>query len=278
MQMNTVANQIVYDTVRDVKTFRGFSAWIAGRPFAAVLLALLCAHGGVAVPNAAADQARILVFSETAAFRHDSIPAGIGAVEGLAARNGFSVDATEDPRVFTDARLVAYRAVVFLSTTGNILDEDQRAAFQRYIEGGNGFVGVHSATDTGYDWPWYGGLVGTYFADHPDIQPAVLRVEDSTHPSTANLPSTWQRTDEWYDFRTNPRDVPGIHVLVTLDESSYSGGQMGNDHPWSWYHAYDGGRAWYTAGGHTVESYSEDLFLRHLLGGIQYAAGFEPQS
>jgi type 1 glutamine amidotransferase len=273
--MNTVPNKIVYDTVRRVKTFRGLHVGIgiAARPVVAVLLVVCGVLGGVAVPSMGADPPRILVFSETAAFRHDSIPAGIQAVKDLGAHNGFSVDATEDPHVFTDANLAAYRAVVFLSTTGNILDQDQRAAFQRYIEAGNGFVGVHSASDTGYDWPWYGGLVGAYFADHPDIQPALLHVEDNTHPSTAGLPATWQRTDEWYDFRTNPRELPGIHILVTLDESSYSGGQMGADHPWSWYHAYDGGRAWYTAGGHTVESYSEDLFLQHLLGGIQYAAG-----
>jgi hypothetical protein len=112
-------------------------------------------------------------------------------------------------------------------------------------------------------------------AGHSDIQPAVLHVEDGTHPSTVNLPLTWARTDEWYDFRTNPRDTPDIHVLITLDESSYSGGQMGDDHPWSWYHAYDGGRAWYTAGGHTIKSYTEDAFLHHLLGGIQYAAGLD---
>jgi type 1 glutamine amidotransferase len=245
---------------------------VAGFPFLwsilASLLVLLSARGAVAQT----DQPRILVFSETAGFRHDSIPAGVHAMTTLGAQHGFGVDATEDPQVFTDTNLSAYRAVVFLSTTGNILDADQRAAFQRYIEAGNGYVGVHSAADTGYDWPWYGGLLGTYFSDHPDIQPAVLHVEDSTHPSTADLPSTWSRTDEWYDFRTNPRDVPGIHVLVTLDESTYSGGQMGDDHPWSWYHAYDGGRAWYTAGGHTIESYSETMFRYHLLGGIQYAA------
>jgi cytochrome c len=238
------------------------------------MLAFLSALGPSSAPRAAsADEPRILVFSETAAFRHDSIPAAVEAVRALGAQNGFSVDATEDPQAFTDNNLAAYRAVMFLLTTGNLLDDNQRGAFQRYIEAGNGYVGVHSASDTGYDWPWYGGLVGTYFANHPHIQPAVLHVEDGTHPSTLGLPPTWSRTDEWYDFRTNPRDAPDIHVLVTLDESSYSGGLMGGDHPWSWYHAYDGGRAWYTAGGHTIESYSEDLFLRHLLGGIQYAAG-----
>jgi type 1 glutamine amidotransferase len=232
--------------------------------------------GRAAAPIAAdTDEPHILVFSETAGFRHDSIPDGIKALTSLGAQHGFGVDATEDPRAFTDANLAAYRALVFLSTTGNILDDEQRTAFQHYIEAGHGYMGVHSASDTGYDWPWYGGLVGTYFADHPDIQPAVLHVEVAAHPSTAGLPSSWSRTDEWYDFRTNPRDIPDIHVLITLDESSYSGGRMGVDHPWSWYHAYDGGRAWYTAGGHAAETYSEDLFLRHLLGGIQYAGALD---
>jgi type 1 glutamine amidotransferase len=258
---------------------RGAYGWAVARTAWVALVLLLGALAPVGAPRAnSAEQPRVLVFSETAAFRHDSIPAGIAAIKSLGAQHGFNVDATEDPQVFTDASLSTYRAVVFLSTTGNILDETERAAFQRYVEAGNGFVGTHSASDTGYDWPWYGGLVGTYFANHPDIQPAVLHVEDGTHPSTMGLPPTWSRTDEWYDFRTNPRDVPGVHVLVSLDASSYSGGMMGADHPWSWYHAYDGGRAWYTAGGHTIESYSEDLFLRHLLGGIQYAAGLSGQS
>jgi type 1 glutamine amidotransferase len=225
------------------------------------------------MPGRRADEPRILVFSATAGFRHDSIPDGVAAVKQLGAQHGFGVDANEDPQSFSDSNLAAYRAVVFLCTTGQLLDDNQRAAFQRFIEAGNGYVGVHSASDTGYHWAWYGGLVGAYFARHPSIQPAELHVEDGTHASTVGLPSTWQRTDEWYDFRTNPRGMDGAHILVTLDESSYSGGLMGDDHPWSWFHEYDGGRAWYTAGGHTRESYTEDLFLRHLLGGIQYAAG-----
>jgi type 1 glutamine amidotransferase len=156
-------------------------------------------------------------------------------------------------------------------TTGDVLDDSQQAAFERYIQAGNGFVGVHSATDTEYDWAWYGGLVGAYFASHPDIQTAAVQREDSTHPSTVSLPDLWVRTDEWYNFQTNPRDNGDIHVLASLDEASYAGGRMG-DHPIAWYRSYDGGRAWYTAGGHTSESYAEPLFLAHLQGGIEYAA------
>jgi cytochrome c len=152
-----------------------------------------------------------------------------------------------------------------------VLDANGRAAFERYVRAGHGYVGVHSASDTEYGWSWYGGLVGAYFAGHPAIQPAIVRVEDSSHPSTASLPTTWSRTDEWYNFRASPRGA--VQVLLTLDERSYAGGSMGADHPIAWYQAYDGGRAWYTAMGHTRESYLEPAFLAHLLGGIQYAAG-----
>lgn len=177
--------------------------------------------------------------------------------------------------MFTDAGLAAYRAVVFLSTTGHVLEPDQQAAFERYIRLGGGFVGIHAAADTEYDWPWYGQLVGAYFASHPEVQSAAVRVADPLDASTLMLPDPWPRTDEWYNFRTNPR-LAGVHVLLTLDEATYAGGEMGADHPIAWYHAFDGGRAWYTAGGHTSESYAEPLFVAHLWSGIQYAANLPP--
>jgi hypothetical protein len=152
-----------------------------------------------------------------------------------------------------------------------VLNTDQQNAFQSYIGSGGGFVGVHSATDTEYDWPWYGGLVGTYFPSHPSIQQATLRVKDPTNPSTSHLPATWIRTDEWYNFRTNPR--ANVHVLMTLDESSYGGGTMGGDHPITWCQNHGGGRSWYTGFGHTDQSYSEPNFRQMLLGGIRVAAG-----
>jgi type 1 glutamine amidotransferase len=214
----------------------------------------------------------VLVFTKTAGFHHDSIPEAIAAVQQLGEQNGFTVDQTDDAGAFTDANLSQYQAVVFLLTTGDVLDADQQAAFERFIEAGNGYVGVHSAADTGYDWPWYGQLMGAYFQSHPDIQPATIDVAGHDHPSTLTLPDEWQRTDEWYNFQTNPRDN-GVTVLATLDESTYSGGTMGDDHPIMWYHDFDGGRAWYTGGGHTSESYAEPLFLQSLLGGIEYAVG-----
>ena len=215
---------------------------------------------------------RILVFSRTTGFRHSSIEPGIAALQNLGAANGFAVDATEDAGQFTTANLSRYKAVVFLSTTGDVLNEAQQAAFMTYIHNGGGFVGIHAASDTEHGWPWYGGLVGAYFASHPAPAQARIRVENRNHPSTSTLPDPWVRFDEWYDFEQNPRSQ-GVTVLLTLDETSYSGGQMGADHPIAWYHEYEGGRAWYTAGGHMDESFSEPAFLEHLLGGIRYAAG-----
>jgi type 1 glutamine amidotransferase len=183
------------------------------------------------------------------------------------------VDAVENSAAFNDANLAQYQAVVFLLTTGDVLDNAQQAAFERYIRRGNGFVGVHAASDTEYDWPWYGGLVGAYFHSHPDIQTATVRLEDRTHPSTAGLPQDWVRVDEWYNFRENPRHK--VRVLARLDEATYTGGTMG-DHPIAWYQNYEGGRAWYTGGGHTEASYADPLFLNHVLGGIKYAAGRIP--
>jgi type 1 glutamine amidotransferase len=214
---------------------------------------------------------RVLVFSRTTGFRHASIPNGIAALQQLATENNFQVTASEDPTLFNDAVLAQYRAVVFLMTTGDVLDATQQAAFERYIRAGNGYVGVHSASDTEYGWPWYGGLVGAFFSNHPAIQTATIRVEDFGQPSSRFLPAAWVRTDEWYSFQSNPR--ANVNVLATLDESTYSGGTMGPDHPIAWQHEYDGGRSWYTAGGHTESSYTEPLFRAHLLGGIQYAAG-----
>jgi type 1 glutamine amidotransferase len=221
-------------------------------------------------------RAQVLVFSRTLGFRHDSIPAGIAAIRSLGRANRFSVSATEDARAFTRKRLRPFDAVVFLNTTGDVLGPAQQAAFKSYIRHGGGWVGIHAAADTEYGWPFYGRLLGAYFQSHPAIQPAAIDVTDRSHPSTRSLPARWTRTDEWYNFRADPRG--GVHVLATLDESTYTGGTMSADHPVAWCHRFRGGRAWYTAGGHTIESYSEPLFRRHLLGGILWAAGLAPGS
>ena len=236
-----------------------------GRILAAMLLL------PAAAPAAADDPYDVLVFSKTAGFRHDSIPAGVQAVRDLGAANGFTVTATEDAAAFTTANLAGYEAVVFLSTTGDVLNADQQTAFESYIRGGGGYVGVHAAADTEYDWPFYGNLVGANFASHPAIQPADIVVEDRAHAATAHLPGRWHRTDEWYNYRTNPRT--SAHVLAALDESTYSGGGMGADHPIAWCKPFEGGRSFYTGSGHTQESYADPAFRGHLLGGIRWAAG-----
>jgi len=236
---------------------------------AGTALLLGCVSGPASSHGASAD--RVLVFSKTAGFRHDSIPEGIAIVRELGEQHGFTVDATEDAGAFTAANLRRYDAVVFLSTTGDVLDTAQQRAFERYIGHGGGYVGIHSAADTEYDWEFYGGLAGAYFQSHPAIQQARVSVENRAHPATSHLPRSWERTDEWYNYRSNPRGR--VHVLASLDESSYSGGTMNGDHPIAWCQEYAGGRAFYTGLGHTKESYAEPAFRQHLLGGIRWATG-----
>jgi cytochrome c len=233
-----------------------------------LLLALVC------VPVAAgSQQPQVLVFSKTAGFRHSSIGAGTAAIRKLGQENGFSVDATEDASAFNTKNLARYRAVVFLNTTGDVLDAAQKNDFERYIQAGGGYVGIHSATDTEYNWPWYGRLAGAWFNGHPNnpnVRKGTYRVLDKSHPSTEGLPDRWDREDEFYNFKSIDRT---IHVLVEIDEKSYQGGTNGDHHPMSWYHDFDGGRAFYTNMGHTEATFSEPLFLKHLLGGLRYAMG-----
>ena len=218
------------------------------------------------------DSPSVLLFSETRGYRHDSIESALQALEQLAASNNIQTARADDSTgLFTEANLASYDAVVWVLTSGDVLDNSEQAAFERFIRAGGGYAGIHAASDTEYEWPWYGDLVGAYFSSHPEIQSATQIVELSSHPSTAHLSLNWTRTDEWYDFRANPRSK--VNVLMRLDEQSYSGGLMGEDHPSAWFHEYDGGRSWYTAGGHTEESYAEPDFRAHLLGGLQYVVG-----
>ena len=218
-----------------------------------------------------ANSFRVLVFSKTEGFRHSSIPTGIAAITQLGQEYGFIVEATENAALFNFENLQKFEVIIFLSTTGDVLSIEQQNAFEQYIHNGGGFVGIHAASDTEYDWPWYGKLVGAYFDSHPEIQTATIQVTDQNHISTKHLSKFWERTDEWYNYNKNPRGQ--VHVLATLDESSYSGGNMENDHPIAWMHEFHGGRSWYTGGGHTEASYAEPDFLKHILGGILYASG-----
>ena len=216
---------------------------------------------------------RLLVFSKTKGYYHKSIPAGIAALQKLGKENGFKVDTTKDAAMFTTDNLKQYHALVFLSTTLDVLDEEQQAAMERFIRSGGGFVGIHAAADTEYDWPWYNKLVGAYFKSHPNnpnVREAIINVTDRGHPATKGLPAKWKRSDEWYNYKNIN---PDLKVLASLDEKSYEGGENGDHHPIIWYHEYDGGRAFYTGGGHTDESFQDPVFMKHLLGGIRYAIG-----
>jgi type 1 glutamine amidotransferase len=215
---------------------------------------------------------KILIFCKTVGFHHNAIAQGVLAIQKMGKENNFEVDTTTFSEKFNTQNLKQYNAVIFLSTTGDVLNDNQQAAFEKYIQHGGGFLGLHAAADCEYQWPWYGKLVGAYFAGHPAQQQASLTVTDHNHLSTKTLPDLWKRKDEWYNFKSVATD---LKVLITIDEQSYDAGKakMGANHPMAWYHLYDGGRAFYTALGHTEESYSEPLFLDHLLGGIKYVLG-----
>ncbi len=213
---------------------------------------------------------RVLVFSKTTGYRHSSIVPGKLALQNLGIQNGFDVDTTENADVFNDNDLKKYSTVIFLLTTGDVLNINQEVALERFVQSGGGFVGIHSAADTEYDWGWYGDLNGAWFESHPEVQKASIQVADNSSDATKQLPPTWIRTDEWYNYKKVSND---IKVLLKMDEKTYKGGSMGDNHPIAWYHEFDGGRSFYTGLGHTEESYSDSLFLKHILGGIQYAIG-----
>lgn len=219
-----------------------------------------------------------LVFSKTLMYRHASITNGIAAIQKLGAEHNFHVEATEDASWFTPANLARYQVVIFLSTSGDILNDEQQAAFREFIERGGGLAGVHAAVAgdvaTEGGWPWYGEALCALFTNHSAIVEATIDVVDARNPSTLALPKRWVRADEWYNFIESPRGK--VRVLASLDEATYTGGTMGNDHPVAWCKKIGQGRVWYTALGHTELSFTEPLFLQHLLGGIQLAAGVKP--
>ena len=239
---------------------------------AATLATFLSAH---------AEQFKVLLFSKTAGWHHDSINAGVTAIQNLGKLHDFEVFWTEDAnRVINDKELAKYKVVVFLLTTGDILNDEQQAAFERFIKGGGGFVGIHSGgTDTEYDWPWFRRMVGYSFHIHPAPQTAVLKVEDANFPGMDRFAKRFLWTDEWYEF--GPSTADKLHFLLSVDESTYKpeanwgtkqGKGMGAFHPISWYQEYDGGRAFYTALGHLPAAYGDANFMHHIYGGIYWAA------
>ncbi|MFF4234103.1 ThuA domain-containing protein [Streptomyces sp. NPDC001820] len=244
------------------------------------LLALVVALGIASPPRADAAPFSVLVFSKVTNFYHDSIPAGIEAIKKLGSENGFEVEVTNDAAAFSDTNLARFQAIVFNNTNstpekGDLLGAEQRAALQKYIRGGGGWVGLHAASASERDWGWYEGLVGAIFDKHPAVQTGRIKVLDHAHPSTKGLPELWERTEEWYNWRTNPTGK--VHTLAQIKvRDGITGLDEGVDHPWSWCQNYDGGRSWFTAGGHAKSAFQEEGFLKHILGGIQWAAGNKP--
>lgn len=212
----------------------------------------------------------VLIFSKTEGFRHSSIPTGVKAMIQLADKEDIHSYHTENAHYFHPDSLESYDAAIFLNTTGDVLNDAQEEAFEQYIQNGGGFLGIHAAADTEYEWPWYGEMVGAYFTSHPEVQEAAIDVLDHSHPATSFLPEEWIRTDEWYNYKNISDD---IEVLMELDESTYEGGENGDFHPIAWYHNFDGGRVFYTGLGHTEEAYSDSSFLDHLRGALHYVIG-----
>lgn len=214
----------------------------------------------------------LLIFTKTTEYRHESIERGVEVVIRLASELGYSSIHTEDSSAFTEENLKKYKAVVFLNTTGDILNKTQQDAFQNFIEGGGGFIGIHSASDTEYEWPWYGKLVGGYFDSHPNdpnVRQAVVR-KVQEHYLLDSIPEDWERMDEWYNFK----DInPAINILQMLDESTYEGGTMSEDHPITWYHEYEGGRVFYTGMGHTSETFDEEVYRKLIKNALEYVMG-----
>jgi len=240
------------------------------------LLLLLAAIAG----TSHAQQFKALLFTKTDGWHHDSINAGVTAIQEIAQLHHFSVYWTENAgMVFNDKALADYDVIIFLNTTGNILNEEQQAAVERFVQSGKGFAGIHSASDTEYEWEWYANMVGHMFHIHPAIQTAVLEVEEPNFPGMDRFAPRFLFTEEWYQFDAPRGDA--LHYLLSVDEETYDprtdwgskqGEGMGDFHPVSWCHEYDGGRAFYTALGHMPATYSDPDFRHHLFGGIYWAA------
>jgi type 1 glutamine amidotransferase len=245
-----------------------------------ILLVLLVLQFTFAFNSIAQKQFKVLLVTTTRGWHHESVHAGVLAIQQMGIRNNFDVALWEDPTGFTDEYLKQFQAVVFLNTTGDIFDATQQKVMERFIESGKGFVGVHSASDTEYDWEWYTKLVGRMFHIHPTVQTAKMKVLDSKFPGLQGFADERLWTEEFYEF--GPEKVSGLNYVLGVDESSYNpkadwgarakGEGMGKLHPLSWYHNYDGGRAFYTALGHLPTNFSEPAFLNHLYAGIFWAA------
>jgi uncharacterized protein len=224
-------------------------------------------------------QFKALVVTTTKGWHHESIHAGFLAIKELGVKNFFDVVLLENPNGFTDKFLQDFQVVIFLNTTGDIFDTAQQKVLERFIQSGKGFAGIHSASDTEYDWEWYTKLVGRMFYIHPAIQTARLKITDNKFPGLQGFADGKLWTDEWYQF--GPEKVSDLNYVLAVDESSYNpkvqwgekkAEGMGALHPVAWYHNYDGGRSFYTALGHLPTIFSDQAFLNHLYAGIFWAA------
>jgi uncharacterized protein len=240
--------------------------------FAGLLVVVFVAATNLAF---AQRQFKVLLYTKTEGFHHESIKEGVDAIRKMAERHNFTVEWQENASVFNDKKMEEFKAVIFLNTTGNILNDEQQKAMEKFIKAGNGFVGIHSAADTEYDWEWYTKLVGRMFKTHPPTQTATLKLSSAKFPGMERVPASWQWTDEWYEYGEDK--IKGLNTLLAVDEKTYEaktkfGPGMGDFHPIAWYHDYDGGRAFYTGLGHVPLVYSDPIFLEHLFGGIFWAA------
>ena len=236
---------------------------------AVILITMLLTSGNKSQPDPGGSLPKVLIFAKTEGFYHQSIEKGMITLLDLCRDNNLIAYGTRDASAFNAENLKQYNALVFLNTTGDVLDSLQQEAFVQYIHSGGGFVGIHAATDTEYDWPWYNRLAGAWFRRHPPGTPeATIQVADRSHPATSMLPARWVRSDEWYEFRDLSTD---IKVLAYLDETTYEGGEMGDDHPFIWYQEFENGRAFYTGCGHMPENFEEPLVKEHLLAAIKWA-------
>ncbi len=245
--------------------------------FSLCFTVLACGDGDDDGNNVPEPPIEALVFTHTRGFRHASIADAVAFFTTLDPAEEINVTHTEDPAIFNDVDLASFDVVVFANTTGDVLDDQQQAALQRFVRAGNGWVGAHSAADTEHAWPWYGSLVGAYFISHPLLPVEVeVTTEDPLHQSTAHLPATFLFTDEIYNFDRNPRADNAI--LLTIDEAGFifpnipNTPSMGDDHPIAWYKEFEGGRSFYTNLGHRPETWADPAFRTHLLEGIRWAA------
>ena len=211
----------------------------------------------------------VLVISETKGWVHDSIESGIDLIENIGDKNNFNVYHSDNSKVITSQNLKEFNSIIFLNTTGDILSKNEQNVMEQFIKNGKGYVGVHSASDTEYEWQWYGDLVGAYFRNHSDVVDGKIFTVVNTHKITEHLNPEWNIEDEWYNF---DYISDNINVLLKLDETSYEGGEHPDYHPITWYHKYDGGRSFYTALGHTKEVFKDERFIKLLEKGILYAS------